>query len=356
MLLVCAPAIARQQPADEPSLSLPLTRCSVTHRYQPSQLESTWHTNIGAWEKDTALYCAKVKEHKDAFQRMLHTIGIMSPDGTVPHRSHVYTTLAGDQPVSAMQVFSQHVYSLRCLDGNFTVVGRIEPLVAALRHPYACCKDLTNDAHIYTNIIARNFILFDTKDNPSVYGLYPSATRHVPVRTAQRLMFDLGARTWPEGYGISQQVFLYQNYLARGITFDRHLLWEAKQATGQQIFDKVPRHLMSRYQFFNMPVNTNFSDPGHPFNVLKQLASPEDYIVMKIDIDTPEIESVLFNKIAEDDTLCDVIDELFYEPHVNFALMTPHWSGKWDRKLTMADMYTLFAKLRNKGIRMHGWP
>jgi hypothetical protein len=322
-------------------------------------LEVAWQTNIATWQKDISIYCGKVKEYSSEIQNMLHHTGIMSPNGTLHQKGQVYTTFHGSKQVNPLQVFSQHVYSFHCLDGNYTMVGRIEPLVAGLRHPYAGCSDFAKSSNeSYGHVIARNFILFDNKESPNLHGVYPSLGAHPRVLATYRMMFDLGARTWPEGLGISQQAFLYVNYLTRGIAFDRHLMWEARQATGEEIFAHVPRHLMPHYQYYNVPVDTNFTDPGHPFNVLKALAMPWDYVVMKIDIDSPGIERELFNKIAEDSSLSELIDELYYEPHVMFEPMLHYWGGAStvEQSQTMADMYVLFSKLRHSGVRMHGWP
>ena len=110
-------------------------------------------------------------------------------------------------------------------------------------------------------------------------------------------------------------------------------------------------------QYFNIPVTRNTSDPAHPLSILKKLTTPDDFVVLKLDIDVPAIEDLMIQEIMSDYNLNMRIDEMFYEVHVNFPPMNKAWRHAFDNlSVTMADAYTAFDNLRRLGIRMHGWP
>ena len=367
----------------------------VSHTYIPSKLEDAWQARIASLQDSTDAFCAAVAEQEPQLWSIIDAVNkSSSPSGG-------YSTLPGLASPPPLDIMSQHAYQLNCSDGLRTVAGTIEPLVGGLRHPLAGCKNLASKLYSYPDlIVARTYIAFDGAASPKL---------RLQPRPRAKLLFDMGARTWPQGLGVAQQPFLIDSYMRNGISFDRMLLWEAKQMNGNQIFAKVPRELLAKYQYFNIPVDTNFSDPGHPFSVLKQLARPADYVAMKIDIDSPQIEKHLFQQIASDPELYERIDELFYEPHVSsshepavhpasrpraahlrqplaptgpcslplapsspkppkrphpprppqvkFAPMLPIWTEpQMDMATSMADMYRVFASLRARGVRVHGWP
>jgi len=46
---------------------------------------------------------------------------------------------------------------------------------------------------------------------------------------------------------------------------------------------------------------------------IKALTKPEDYVVFKLDIDSPAIEIALVQQIMDDPQLLTLIDEFFFE-------------------------------------------
>ena len=91
----------------------------------------------------------------------------------------------------------------------------------------------------------------------------------------------------------------------------------------------------------------------NPWNILKTIAKPEDYVIIKLDIDTPALETALCNQILNDTSISSLIDEMFFEMHVTVNEMMPYWGAPGGE---LKDTYILFRKLRSLGIRMHSWP
>ena len=108
-------------------------------------------------------------------------------------------------------------------------------------------------------------------------------------------------------------------------------------------------------QYFNIPVTKDVKDPSHPLEILKRVATPEDFVVFKLDMDHSEIEAAIVEAIVADPEVHVRIDEMFFEHHVNFEPMHRYW-GTQQEKATVVDSYHLFAALRMLGVRMHGWP
>ena len=93
------------------------------------------------------------------------------------------------------------------------------------------------------------------------------------------------------------------------------------------------------------------------------MVQPEDFVVVKVDIDTPKIEAELMRQLIMNDDkaldddgvkLSELIDELYFEHHVWGSGLSPTWAG-YGMDGDMVGSYTLFTQLRNIGIRAHSW-
>eukprot|EP00877_Chromochloris_zofingiensis_P006437 jgi/Chrzof1/2046/UNPLg00703.t1 len=171
-----------------------------------------------------------------------------------------------------------------------------------------------------------------------------------------KFYFDLGASTYKSGAGGTSQQWFIQEYSKRGIDFDRILLWEADRKDPALVFAEVPKQIMAAYQFFNVPVTADANDEANPLSIMRRIARPSDFVVLKIDIDNWVIERALVQYILENDEMAALIDEMAYEHHVNFKPMLSYWGTTADMSQTLKDSYEIFKRLRHKGIRVHGWP
>jgi hypothetical protein len=235
------------------------------------------------------------------------------------------------------EVFSAFLKTYVCAGGTHTQTSWIEPLAFSLRHPKAPCDR--------SLIEGRGYLLLDARADvtPSFHG-------------PRSYLFDMGASTWSLGLGGPSQSFLIDAYKRRGITFDRIMLWEATPHTPADIYDKVPRSLHEAYQYMNIPCSAEVGDPGNPLEILKKLTRIEDFVSVKLDIDTPVAENALIQQILDDSEIYRRIDEFYFEQHVNFKPMLANWRDKIDADKTLASSYDMFVALRKRGIRAHGWP
>ena len=129
---------------------------------------------------------------------------------------------------------------------------------------------------------------------------------------------------------------------------------QASPVSDHVLLENVPKWLLPRYHFFNIPASTNVSDPANPLNMLRVIASREDYVVLKLDIDNTAIEMIFIDQFLASIETLSLVDEFFFEHHVNFQPMNPYW-GTGNESMQLSDSYSIFSKLRHHGIRAHGW-
>ena len=95
----------------------------------------------------------------------------------------------------------------------------------------------------------------------------------------------------------------------------------------------------------------------HPANsflgVLEAAAVPDDFVAVKVDIDTMGVELTIVEALAERPELAALVDELFFEYHFHFDGLDFGW-GKRPRD-SVDDALALMSTLRRLGIRAHFW-
>ena len=92
--------------------------------------------------------------------------------------------------------------------------------------------------------------------------------------------------------------------------------------------------------FFNVGVSADPEARINPLRMLRSITRPSDLVVLKIDIDSPEIEERLLQQIVEDSSLSSRVDELYYEDHVHmhpFMHGGPWQGGQNWTKRTLID-------------------
>lgn len=85
--------------------------------------------------------------------------------------------------------------------------------------------------------------------------------------------------------------------------------------------------------------------------------------MLKIDIDTPSVENPLVYQLAGDPELMGLVDDFYFEHHVNSQPMSKYWVTWWQGMTqastmmngTLKDSFSLFRKLRQNGVAAHAW-
>ena len=192
------------------------------------------------------------------------------------------------------------------------------------------------------------------------------------------LFFDVGASLYTSGDGGASQAWFDTLYARHNLTFDRIFAWEATPHTDAAIFSALPTALRSRaavyrtappaaswpppsterLSYFNFGVSARRGAADNPWVLLRAEARPADFVVVKVDIDTPGVEQQLVDALLADDTLLALVDELYYEHHVRGSPMMAHGWGLDGANMptqTLAQSYELFRAFREAGVRAHSW-
>lgn len=291
--------------------------------YKPSALEQDWVRLSKTPFMNNEDYCRKASTFAGPFALWSNTTA--APEaGRGPAMDKAFSESA-----NLPSVLSHHEYTYKCGDRTTTFNAYIEPLAGSLRHPSGWCRS-------WTDVVRYDWLL-------------PASDLEPPSKRTRTFLFDVGARTYATGVGEHPngtmwpaQRYFVETYHKLGIHFDRMLLWEPNVAQGD-IFQVVPPHLLPQYQYFSMPGSTG-NNHVNPLVVIKQLCVPTDFVVLKMDIDRPEIEQAWLQQLLNDVELHQLVDEFYYE----FNPLEAGW-----RALT--SVYKALTALRHAGIRAHGW-
>ena len=293
---------------------------------------------VSPWENE---WLRDIKNLQEATNEWSRGCDVMREDGSRQRSKEWLEAIAGRQTNFSTDIFSFHQIFDACTGAVIQQLP-IEPLVGILRHPFAHCSEIV-PGHNFG--IDKTYMLPMTRQG----------------KKGRAFLFDLGASLYSEGIGGSSQDWFINAYAKLGVQFDRILAWEATPATDEQVFKRMPHDVYDRLSYYNVPVNASRYSRDNPLRVLADVTTPDDFVVIKIDIDYPAIENRLVEQILADSDVSSRIDELFYEDHVQLHPFM-HGSGPWLRfnngpmpTRTLSQSYDLFLKLRQLGIRAHSW-
>jgi hypothetical protein len=163
---------------------------------------------------------------------------------------------------------------------------------------------------------------------------------------ARYYYFDAGASDWTDGLGGPSLKYFYDIWKLHGIAFDKMFAFEAK-TTPQDFNATLPQEHKDLVNYRQVFVRSHANDNGGPFlpHVIQETAKKEDYVLFKLDIDSPGVEEGNIDYLVDpQNDILEYIDEFYYEFHV---------TRKSQKEI--ADWYKIFALMREKGVRAHSW-
>jgi len=266
---------------------------------------------------------------------------------------------------NADKLLSKMYYRFECNDSSksqLVVSQSIDPLIGLLRDPLTICgfKDLPENLKLGEDdsVQSKRFFLL----GPSApYHNYQTTTPIIPPWLykpgAQVILFDIGSSYFNgmNAAAVSTSTigtrWFYEYFRSKSLSLDRIIAFEASKYEPKSYWDQIPDDVIGKLTFINTGVEVN--GKLNPWNILKTIAKPEDYVIIKLDIDTPPLEMALCNQILNDTSISSLIDEMFFEMHVTINEMKRFWGAPSGE---LKDTYILFRKMRELGIRMHSWP
>lgn len=331
--------------------------------YFPSEWELSWSNNID-YLKDKV--CWKLSSIEESLKLNSFMKQMIEPEGLLK-----YASLDPN-----FSLFSKQRFKLSCdgyADSNKLMEMMLEPLVGNTRDPLTMCpinykieKKLYPKTPVERIQSKRHLILAPM--SPIRYKVSKNSdwspwmnheenlmTSPLKQKNKNFILFDIGSSyygSWLNKSEISSTSWFVEKYQKNGIKFNRIIAFESYPLNSTIVWGSLPDDIVPFYTLINLGVS--LEGKLNPWNILKILADPQDFVIIKIDIDTPTIENKLLDMLLEDPILLELVDEIFYEHHVDIPEM---WSS-WGRikNLTLVDTYQIFTKLRESGIRMHSWP
>jgi len=349
--------------------------------YQPSAWEQDWMTNLEDRKMKVCELIYKGDNLKNSIAWVSRNIELMSNNVGAEFE---YQSKSDD-------LYSRMIYEFSCSDqadeeslkmNGAKMEMMIEPLVGNTRDPFTICPsmpsevpDAVGNRQGWDSVQSKRHLLMGpyspirfqrpsdstwtswTLDRAAV--LPDTAT--LPVLQGRRIiLFDLGAAlygSWLQGAldAASTKFFVDNFQMRRGINFTHIYAFEYTVNKPSDVWGQVPKEIVPYYHYINVGVESKIDGHYNPFTILQQIATPQDFVVIKLDIDSPHIENPLVEQLVNTPSLLELVDEMTYEHHVHTPEMLRYW-GNLPIDLTLTQTYSYFTRLRKAGVRMHSWP
>ena len=251
--------------------------------------------------------------------------------------------------------------------------GFMEPLTPPMRHHSYCWKG--------RSLFKQDFILHDFE--AMCKKLKP---------TSKRVFIDIGASMNREKNPLVTFLAEFKKF---GFHFDHIYAFEVTAFDAKDVYkDILPDEFMANYHWINTGTQasqTSFcfittlnsldalkhsfvlialihaihhtynhtgveagkEDKMNPLHSILRKFKEDDFIIIKLDIDTPAIELPLATQLLEDESLHPLVDLFYFEHHVFMAEMAKWWTRSMAGSIK--DTMDLFHGLRQKGVSAHFW-
>jgi hypothetical protein len=176
-----------------------------------------------------------------------------------------------------------------------------------------------------------------------------------------------------EGGDLSPSLPLFWKlYKDRCLEPDAVFCWETELAgkrrrraavTHSEWWGNLGPELRHKVRFFEVPVMegelheamAGIHNPNSFLQMLQSVARPEDFVAVKLDIDTPAIEQTIIGTLTQRPDLAALIDELFFEYHFHFDANIDFGWGDVPESISVDAALATMHRLRELGIRAHFW-
>ncbi|GKY94987.1 hypothetical protein MPSEU_000463300 [Mayamaea pseudoterrestris] len=212
--------------------------------------------------------------------------------------------------------------------------GYAEPLIPPLRHPEFC---------------------FDRQQLMTMtYMVHDWTTMCHRLTPFSRTVFiDMGASLAFHSSKVTPAIYILDIYKKFGFKFDHVYAFEITPQAPAKVFEMVPSTLLSQYHWLNVGVESDPQGKMNPLRMLLEEFTEDDFVVIKLDIDTSWIELPLAYQLLNDERYNKLVDQLYFEHHVFQKELVSDW--KTTMRGSIKSSFDLFGGLRRKGIAAHYW-
>lgn len=350
-------------------LANPLPRCLQFVRYEPSNFELEWANVAPAFIGASKSVCTFLLQEADGVRflkplmQYLHIAVELDRSSLDLIHSRAATTQGA--LLDSSSSLSRLVYRTDCGDdAGREVFAYAPPLAGLLRDPRPICP-----LEMVRPVLHREGVLEASPVNDQFQPLILdyryislSASLLRQDKGARAILFDCGASSYGatgkthNNPGLDGTKWLFDHYAAGGIVFDDIFAWEPSTSS-EAFFRFAPIEIVSKTRFFPFGIS---SDNGftNPLNVLKSIARPGDFVVFKLDIDSPSFEKKLVDQLLSDPMLISLVDDFFFEHHFALQDMRPWWGiPESDNIVTSIELFTVSARRRPRvQVKVFSYP
>lgn len=221
--------------------------------------------------------------------------------------------------------------------------GYVEPLTTPMRHPRFC----TNRQFLMN----MNYMVHDFE--AMCYKIQPTSTT-VLIDMGASLSFHTDQSNKLLHVTENPILYLLRIYKQFGIHFDHIYGFEAKFTSPDQVYQNLlPEEYMSSYHWINTGVQSEKDGKLNPLHSILRKFTEDDFVVIKLDIDTAQLEIPLARQLLQDASLAKLVDQFYFEHHVHMKEMARIWRSAMQGSLR--DTFELFHGLRQQGVPAHFW-
>lgn len=319
-------------------------------KYVPSDWEKYWYSNIERFQYEVCSVLSRAEQINKTIDTLLRITSL---------QKSIFDKSTRTLPVD--QHFSQMHYQSENGSEVLTAIQSIEPLIGLIRDPLTMCPHVSSvppDLYLEGEFAlqSKRYLLLAPSSPYRISGSSVSTTVSVIPPWlykpgSLKILIDIGSSYFQSRNGNTAEIgtkWFYDYFKAKDIQFDRIIAFEYQPLDTRRVWNELPDDVFPIYTFINVGVEEKESK-YNPWKMVEAIAKPSDYVVLKLDIDKPPLESALMKQLLADSNRAKyLIDELFFEKHVS--------ADKNSKEDKLKDSYDLFTKLRQLGVRMHGWP
>lgn len=274
------------------------------------------------------------------YQKLVRDFPGISSDLRVLKRNSSKVSTVCDQvrlsPGGLQEIFASGQLSL-------SSSGYIEPLTTPMRHPRFC-----SNRQFLMNM---NYMVHDFE--AMCYKLQPTS-RTVLIDMGASLSFHTDQTNTLLHVKENPILYLLRIYKQFGIQFDHIYGFEAKFTSPDQVYQSLlPEEYLSSYHWINTGVQSDKEGKLNPLHSILRKFTEDDFVVIKLDIDTASIELPLARQLLQDQSLAKLVDQFYFEHHVHMKEMARIWRSAMQGSLR--DTFELFHGLRQHGVPAHFW-
>lgn len=260
----------------------------------------------------------------------------------------IRTLLTSDEDrENACQKLELHPQGLQGIFGgsqqlsHSTSFGWIEPILPPQRSPEYCFDKSRS------NLLSMGYLVHD----------FAAMCRKLKP-TSRTVLIDMGAslsfHNRDKDKVLAPPIYLMEMFRTFGMPFDHIYAFEITPTKPEKVIQNVPDHFLAAYHWFNVGVDFDVKSKSNPLKLVLENFTPDDLVIVKLDIDTPDIEIPLAKQVLENEELHPLIDHFYFEHHVLLKQLRPNW--KHTMKGSIKESLDLFVAIREKGIGAHFWP